>query len=188
MTRTRILSSLVSLFAVALLVTGLGVSFLGDPGGYKITPEVKPAPARQNQSGLGTRTLPPAVTPARLKLRPYDAKLVALGREVYVSQCASCHGVDLEGQPNWKERDASGRLPAPPHDDTGHTWHHPDGMLFAITKFGSARITGQPSNMPGYAGILRDGDIVAVLSFIKSTWPAEIRKRHDEVNNRKRAP
>ena len=27
-------------------------------------------------------------------------------------------------------------LPAPPHNETGHTWHHPDEMLFAITKYG----------------------------------------------------
>jgi len=188
MTRTRILSKLVGLFAVALLVAGLGVSFLGEPGSYKITPEVKSPPERQNQSDFQNRTLPPAVTPTRLKLKPDEAILVALGREVYAAHCASCHGVNLEGQPNWKQRDADGRLPAPPHDDTGHTWHRPDGMLFAITKFGSTRITGRPSNMPGYAGTLTDEQIVAVLSFIKSTWPSQIRKRHDEVNNRKRSP
>jgi hypothetical protein len=46
-------------------------------------------------------------------------------------------GANLEGQPNWKERQANGRLPAPPHDASGHTWHHPDAQLFGITKQGS---------------------------------------------------
>ena len=31
---------------------------------------------------------------------------------------------------------------------------------------------------------LSDEDIVAVLSYIKSTWPDRIRARHDEINER----
>jgi mono/diheme cytochrome c family protein len=38
--------------------------------------------------------------------------------------------------------------------------------------------------MPAYAGVLGDDDIIAVLSWIKSQWPAEIRRRHDEMNAR----
>src|SRR3546814_16576935 len=36
--------------------------------------------------------------------------------------------------------------------------------------------------MPGYEGTLSDEAIVAVLSYIKSTWPAAIRARHDRMN------
>jgi len=130
--------------------------------------------------------MPPAVTPARFQLRPDDAGLVARGKQNYAAHCASCHGVNLEGQPNWQARGADGKLPAPPHDASGHTWHHPGGMLFAITKFGSTRITGQPSDMPGFAGVMSDEEIVGVLSYIKSTWPAEIRERHDQMSARGR--
>lgn len=60
----------------------------------------------------------------------------ALGSTVYVQQCAACHGANLEGQPNWRKRKPDGRLPAPPHDATGHTWEHSDEVLFRVTKEG----------------------------------------------------
>ena len=106
-----------------------------------------------------------------------DAEQVALGQQVYTEACASCHGTKLEGQPNWKVRQANGRLPAPPHDDTGHTWHHPDQMLFEITKLGVAAFApeGYESDMPGFADSLSDDQIWAVLAYIKNTWPPEIR-------------
>ena len=46
---------------------------------------------------------------------------IAQGETLYVQSCASCHGANLEGQPDWRTPDATGRLPAPPHDETGHT-------------------------------------------------------------------
>ena len=61
------------------------------------------------------------------------------GALIYQARCASCHGVHLEGQANWRERGADGRLPAPPHDASGHTWHHPDDVLIRITKEGVAK-------------------------------------------------
>ena len=105
-----------------------------------------------------------------------DPQLVARGRIVYQQNCASCHGTRLEGQPNWRQPNEDGTLPAPPHDVTGHTWHHSDQMLFDITKYGSASVAGAgfKSAMPVYVDILDDGDIWAVLAFIKSRWPPDI--------------
>lgn len=119
------------------------------------------------------------------RLRPDNAALTALGRQVYAAQCASCHGTTLEGQPNWRERGPDGRLPAPPHDASGHTWHHPDETLFRITKEGVAKVANlkdYATAMPVYDGVLSDDEIVAVLSWIKSQWPADIRMRHDQLN------
>jgi len=59
-------------------------------------------------------------------LQPDAARLVARGEAVYRMHCASCHGRNLEGQPEWQSRDKEGFLPAPPHDESGHTWHHPE--------------------------------------------------------------
>ena len=118
-------------------------------------------------------------------LRPGNAETVALGRMVYNANCASCHGINLEGEPDWRTRRPDGLLPAPPHDETGHTWHHPDQVLFDITKLGLARaanLQDYATAMPAYEGILTDDEIIAVLSFIKSTWPPDIRDRHDELN------
>lgn len=123
--------------------------------------------------------------PPGARLRTDDPQVLAVGRQVYGKHCAACHGARLEGQPRWRERDSSGRLPAPPHDASGHTWHHPDDVLFRITKFGvakAARLEGYDSAMPAYEGVLTDAEIIAVLSWIKSQWPADIRAQQDEVN------
>ena len=124
--------------------------------------------------------------PPELHLQPGDPVLVAQGAQIYMRECASCHGRNLEGQPDWRTRRSDGLLPAPPHDGTGHTWHHPDGLLIRLTKEGPAAIVNgdYQSAMPGYGGVLSDSEIVAVLSFIKSTWPDEIRQRHDLINRR----
>ena len=72
----------------------------------------------------------------KIRLIPNDLSLITLGQNIYSENCASCHGAELEGQENWQNRDNKGYLPAPPHDETGHTWHHSDEYLFLITKYG----------------------------------------------------
>ena len=120
-------------------------------------------------------------------LQPNDDAVVAEGERVYAETCAACHGAALEGQPDWRTRGADGLMPAPPHDAMGHTWHHDDATLFALTKHGLAGILGEDapdSAMPAYEGILTDEEILAVLSYIKSTWPPDIRSAHDDINAR----
>ena len=119
-------------------------------------------------------------------LRDDDARYVRVGEKVYAAHCASCHGAELEGQANWRKRDAEGYLPAPPHDETGHTWHHADDLLFEITKDGPGAVIGEPdyqTRMPAYAGVLSDDQIIAVLSYIKFSWPEEQRGWQEEINN-----
>lgn len=123
-------------------------------------------------------------------LRPDDPQMLALGKTIYEARCAACHGARLEGQPNWRERDTAGRLPAPPHDASGHTWHHPDAVLFHITKHGvakAANLKDYDSAMPAFEGVLTDAEIIAVLSWIKAQWPQAIRKQQEEVNASHRA-
>jgi len=121
-----------------------------------------------------------------VSLKPKDKSIIKLGKNVYVKNCASCHGVNLEGEENWKSRKPNGMLPAPPHDETGHTWHHNDNYLFMITKYGVEEILGEkyPNNMPAYKEILSDKEIIAVLSYIKSTWSPKVQKIHDQINTR----
>jgi len=115
---------------------------------------------------------------------PNDPAQVALGEKLYAAQCASCHGEDLQGQLDWQSRRADGTYPAPPHDETGHTWHHADALLFDYTKRGGAVVIGGnfKSSMPGFGDHLTDDEIRAVIAFIKSTWPSQIRQRQEERN------
>ena len=123
--------------------------------------------------------------PQSALIDPDDSKAVDRGRQVYAKHCASCHGAGLEGQPNWRERRADGRLPAPPHDETGHTWHHPDAVLFGITKEGMVpgryAPQGYASDMPAFGTVLSDAEIRAVLAFIKSTWPPRARAYQQDI-------
>lgn len=135
-------------------------------------------------TGLGGLFYASSQSPSGL-LRPDDADVVTLGSLVYAEQCAACHGANLEGQPDWQSRNEDGRLPAPPHDETGHTWHHDDKLLFGLTKYGLAEVANlkdYETDMPVYKDILRDVEIIAVLSFIKSTWPDDIQEMHDQRN------
>ena len=121
--------------------------------------------------------------PAR-QADPDNAEHVALGQQVYASFCAGCHGGNLEGQPNWRQRLPLGNFPAPPHDETGHTWHHADQWLFEIVKYGGKyhAPTRYRSAMSAYQEMLSDAEIWAVLAFIKSRWPAAIRAQQEQQN------
>ncbi|QDA36836.1 cytochrome c (plasmid) [Paracoccus liaowanqingii] len=116
---------------------------------------------------------------------PVTAQEIAQGKELYAQNCASCHGPDLEGQPDWKRTLESGRMPAPPHDETGHTWHHSDSQLFTLTKLGvSGVVPGYESDMPAFDGVLTDAEIRATLAYIKSTWPKRQYEYQAEVSDR----
>lgn len=125
---------------------------------------------------------------APVRINAGDPELVVLGRKIYADHCASCHGADREGEPDWKTRKPDGTMPAPPHDETGHTWHHPDGMLFAMTKMGGQVVApaGYKSGMPGFKDVLSDREIIASLAFIKSYWPASIRQRQERISAQQR--
>jgi mono/diheme cytochrome c family protein len=104
---------------------------------------------------------------------PGPAPDLQAGAAVYAQHCGACHGMRLEGQPNWRQRLPSGRMPAPPHDESGHTWHHPDDVLFGITKHGLVppyAPRGYASDMPAFAGTLSDHEIRSVLAWIASHW------------------
>ena len=119
-------------------------------------------------------------TPAR-QADPDNAEQVVLGQQVYASFCAGCHGGNLEGQPNWRQRLPLSNFPASPHDETGYTWHHADQWLFEIVKYGG-QIPCPPrdrSAMPAYQEMLSDAAIWAVLAFIKSHWIAAIRAQQE---------
>jgi mono/diheme cytochrome c family protein len=110
-------------------------------------------------------------------------KQIAQGQSLYNVRCASCHGKNLEGQPNWQTPLPNRRMPAPPHDKTGHTWHHTDDALAGITKLGLKPFAGDnyESDMPAFGAILSDAEIEAILAYIKSTWPERERAYQQQM-------
>lgn len=128
-------------------------------------------------------------TPALVAPNP---AVVTLGEAVYAAQCASCHGAALEGEADWKAQNEDGSFRAPPHDASGHTWHHGDETLMEAIRLGGARFDGVSiggtSNMPAFAEVLSEEEMVAVLAFIKSTWPADLRGFQAEATAREAGP
>lgn len=132
---------------------------------------------------LAVGTYAMVVRPLQLKHR--DDRLT-IGKAIYAQHCAVCHGLNLEGQPNWQTRNAAGRLPAPPHDDCGHTWHHSDEQLFRIIKFGmSAEVPNYENDMLGFADKITDQEILAIIAFIKTSWSPQSRDYQEERNRSK---
>ena len=112
-----------------------------------------------------------------------ESKQIAQGKVLYGVRCASCHGKNLEGQPNWQTPLPNGKMPAPPHDKTGHTWHHTDDALRGITKLGLKPFAGDnyESDMPAFGTILSDEEIEAIIVYIKSTWPERERSYQQQI-------
>ena len=120
-----------------------------------------------------------------------DTNQLERGKLIYYKFCSRCHGKQLEGQPEWRKRRADGKLPAPPQDGSGHTWHHPDDVLLGIIKKGIVPPYGPEnykSDMPAWENTLSDNDIMAVLTYIKSRWPKEARDIQDGINADSKKP
>ena len=112
------------------------------------------------------------------------------GKVLYQTRCASCHGARGEGQPDWKSKKANGTYPAPPHDPSGHTWHHADGLLFRIVRDGGQAAAGPgfTSAMPAWKDTLTDAQIRSTLEYIKTLWGQAEREFQSGVSVRDRYP
>jgi mono/diheme cytochrome c family protein len=133
-----------------------------------------------NGSDVTATSTTEASTPA------LDAALVTQGREVFLQSCASCHGTNAQGAPNWQQTDAEGNLPPPPHDDSGHTWRHGDAELTGIIKNGFRDPFNETTEltMPPFGNQLSDEDIAAVITYFKSLWSDDHRHYQEEQNQK----
>lgn len=143
-------------------------------------------------AGYGLVAVPglTAPTPTPAPLPALDQQQVARGRQIYVEKCASCHGRNAEGAPNWQQPDARGNLPPPPHDDSGHTWRHPDAQLAEMIRDGLRDPFNQTPEltMPPFKGQLSEEEIAAVIAYFKSFWSPEHRRYQEEQNRRPPVP
>ena len=110
----------------------------------------------------------PSGTDAGPPDRYQDAQQIARGQAVYEKVCLECHGVGGKGQPgDWRVRDAAGRFPPPPLDDSAHAWHHPTAVLLEAIRDGSP---GGQGNMPAWKGTLSEQAMQDVVAYIKTLW------------------
>ena len=100
-----------------------------------------------------------------------DPALLQQGRQLYLKNCTVCHGLNAEGSPDWRQRDAEGKFPPPPLNGTGHAWHHPHSALMDTIKHGTQRLGG---NMPPWQDRLSDAEIELIILWFQSQWPQQL--------------
>jgi mono/diheme cytochrome c family protein len=108
--------------------------------------------------------------------RWYTTAQMIKGEQVFLKNCASCHGIKAQATENWRVSDKNGIYPPPPLNGTAHTWHHPINMLKDTVANGTSR------GMPAWKTTLNDEEIEATLAWIVSHWPDKVynawRSRH----------
>jgi mono/diheme cytochrome c family protein len=115
--------------------------------------------------------------------RQVDAAQLALGKQVFADNCASCHGAQAQGAENWRKVDADGDYPAPPLNGSGHAWHHSVEVLTNIVRNGSPLGKGK---MPAWQGKLDEKQIVASIAWVQSNWPQPVYDAWFEMQQRGR--
>ena len=117
---------------------------------------------------------------------PDDDFQTRRGAALYAEHCAACHGSALEGAENWQDHNEDGTYNPPPHDDSGHTWHHSDKVLFEYVKLGGEKLFEDypdiVSAMPGFGDALSDAEIWSILAFIKASWSEDMRSWQEEAS------
>ena len=93
----------------------------------------------------------------------FAATSILRGAALFPGHCAACHGADGRGG-----GPAAKGLPVPPADLTAaHLWMHSDGELFWWLSHGIEAPEGGLA-MPGFAGVLPDGDRWALIDYIRA--------------------
>lgn len=113
-----------------------------------------------------------------------------LAQQNYNKWCAHCHGWAGDGQPltTIQTTEANGFHPVPRHDSQGHTWQHPDQILFETIKYGVQASTNLYPMSP-YDAQFTDDEIFAIVEYIKQWWTDDQRQhqasltRQFEQNN-----
>ncbi len=148
-------------FAILALIVGLGMILVacGDDD-EDASPTSEPTGLVIPELDAPTAIpLPVAVDDPHFPIQPAYTEA---GRDLYEQHCGECHGINGEGQ----QPDPAIQYLAPPHDDTGHTWHHADQQNFLAVWTGRD-IAG---TMPGFSQTLTEDEIFQILAYIKTFW------------------
>ncbi|MDZ7660543.1 MAG: cytochrome c [Fodinibius sp.] len=112
--------------------------------------------------------------------RWFTEKQFRLGKQVFISQCASCHGEKAQGiVQDWKQRNPDGSFPPPPLDGSAHAWHHPLEVLVQQVNEGGMKLGG---TMPAFGDTLSDEEVIAVIAYFQSYWDEQTYNRWVKMN------
>jgi mono/diheme cytochrome c family protein len=156
--------ALVGVFAVI-------ASSLGDAAGTSSDGRVLDEPTKARTATASSQPQPATQMAEASPERWYDAPTVAVGERLYAERCATCHGKNAQGGANWRTKGADGKMPPPPLNGTGHTWHHPGGVLMKVILDGSP---GGAGNMPAWRNVLSKEQIAALIAYVQSLWSDDI--------------
>ena len=148
----------VAVLLVLTLLLAVALSACGDNSVDTRVDPATPAPrASLVPTGQSAGMFPVELTSER----------VASGERIYAENCASCHG-PVNGPTTLAS--------TPVHGDAGHTWHHPDRLLFQWVLDRPPLATV----MPAFRGALTEEQVLEVLAYIKNHWLPEIQDRQNE--------
>lgn len=108
--------------------------------------------------------LPASRQPRPAQYRPAAPGLLARGQEVYEQHCKDCHGAQGQGAP--------GAYP-PLAGNRAVELKIPQNLIKVVIEGGFAPVTEgnpRPYGMPPFSHQLDDGDIAAVLSYVRQSW------------------
>ena len=111
-----------------------------------------------------------------------DITVITYGKNLYRTNCASCHGENAEGTViEWQKPSENGMYPPPPLNGTAHTWHHSINALAQVIRNGTISRGG---SMPAWGEQLNDNDIFAIIMHLSSLWSDEIYQTWMQANLR----
>jgi mono/diheme cytochrome c family protein len=141
------------------------LQYLSDDDVHAIARYLKTLPA----TGAADGRYEPSTQPGMVEKTRAPDKPPATGAAVYASFCAQCHQTNGAGIPQTFPRLAGS--PAVISEDT-------TSLIRLLVEGGNspATMSGPPRQaMPAFAGILTDGQIAQVLTFIRTSWGNDAR-------------
>ena len=160
-----------------LLVVGCGVSTEDNYATDEVSPVKQLAEIENTSNSVSTTAPKPTATNI---VEPEE--IIYEGKVLYLANCATCHGVNLQGNPNWRSgTDKDGQSLPPPLNGTGHTWHHSPKVLHEILKYGlKIYDENYEGKMVGNENLTNE-EIYSLLEYIKSGWPEELRTNYTKT-------
>jgi mono/diheme cytochrome c family protein len=133
----------------------------------------------QNTSDLSSPdTVKPEAVPT---IDPANEQLY-LAQQNYNKLCAHCHGWAGDGQPplTIESTEQHGYHIVPRHNSTGHTWQHPDQILFEVIKYGVQAPTNLYPMSP-FDEHFTDDEIFGIIEYIKQWWTDDQRRQQSTL-------